>query len=155
MSHRATNGFSLPELLATKNPKNEFTLPTPTTSSEISQQKPLLITLHLSMGCPLWDSHPQPHRDSPLEQRSPLAQLSHSCGLPAAKWISEQNTTGPNTAHWGSNESISLLKIRHCCSHIPKAFQINIQGREEYLNPKGEGGTKHVIHEREKLGACV
>lgn len=128
------------------NPNNELrNQPTETTSDYLASLN----------GVSLWDSHPQPHRDSPLEQRSPLAQLSHSCGLPAAKWISEQNTTGPNTAHWGSSESISLLKIRHCCSHIPKAFQINIQGREEYLNPKGEGGTKHVIHEREKLGACV
>lgn len=30
-----------------------------------------------------------------------------------------------------------------------------MQGSEEYLNPKRERGTKPVIHEREKLGACV
>lgn len=128
------------------NPNNELrNQPAETTSDSFASLD----------GVSLWDSHPQPHGDSPLQQHSPLAQLSLSCRLPAAKWKSVQNTPGPNTAHWGSNESVSLFKIRHCYSHIPKAFQINIQGSEEYLNPKGERGTKHVIHEREKLGACM
>lgn len=42
------------------------------------------------------------------------------------------------TAHRSSSVSISPFKIRYCYSHISKAFQINMQGSVEYLNPKGE-----------------
>lgn len=65
------------------------------------------------------------------------------------------NPAGPGAVGRGSDASVNPSEIRYCYSHISKAFQINMQGSAEYLNPEGERGTKHVIHEREKLGACA